>query len=71
MKIERNYDRMKIGGNESEVQDVRHARFLTDKFGFERAICSLCGAVYEGGDSFNYCPKCGAKIDREDKDDEN
>ena len=35
--------------------------WLTDKFGMERSICSVCGAVFEG-DGGNYCRKCGAKM---------
>lgn len=35
--------------------------WLTDRFGLERSICSVCGAVYEG-DGGNFCPNCGAKM---------
>ena len=35
--------------------------WLTDRFGLERSICSVCGAVYEG-DGGNYCRRCGAKM---------
>lgn len=35
--------------------------WLTDKYGMERSICSICGAIYEG-DGGNYCRKCGAKM---------
>ena len=35
--------------------------WLTDRFGLERSICSVCGAVFEG-DGGNYCPNCGAKM---------
>lgn len=35
--------------------------WLTDKYGMERSVCSLCHATYEG-DSGNYCPNCGAKM---------
>lgn len=35
--------------------------WLTDRFGMERSICSVCGAVFEG-DGCNYCRKCGAKM---------
>lgn len=54
----------------ADVQKVKHGKWLTDRFGMERAICSICGAVYEGGDSFGFCPKCGAKIDLKEKIDE-
>lgn len=51
----------------ADVQEVRHGKWLTDRFGMERAICSICGAVYEDGDSFRFCPKCGAKMDEGEK----
>lgn len=47
----------------ADVQEVRHGKWLADRFGMERAICSVCGAVYEGGDSFRFCPNCGARMD--------
>ena len=47
---------------EADVQEVRHAKWMTDRFGMERSICSNCRAVYEGGDSFRFCPKCGARM---------
>ena len=51
---------------EADVQEVRHAKWMTDRFGMERSICSICGTVYEGGDSFRFCPECGAKMGLED-----
>lgn len=48
------------------VREVKCGKWLTDRFGMERAICSICGAVYEGGNSFRFCPKCGAKMDLDD-----
>jgi tRNA(Ile2) C34 agmatinyltransferase TiaS len=35
--------------------------WLADRFGMERSICSICGAVFEG-DGGNFCRKCGAKM---------
>lgn len=35
--------------------------WLTDRFGLERSICSVCGAVFEG-DGGNFCRRCGAKM---------
>lgn len=35
--------------------------WLVDRFGMERSICSICGAVLEG-DGGNFCRKCGAKM---------
>ena len=45
-----------------DAVEVVHGRWLTDRFGLERSICSVCNACYEG-DGGNYCPKCGAKMD--------
>lgn len=52
--------------SEADVQEVKHAKWLPYRFGLEVVACSNCRAVYEGGDSFRYCPKCGAKMDLED-----
>lgn len=35
--------------------------WITDRFGLERSICSVCGAVFEG-DGGNFCSNCGAKM---------
>jgi hypothetical protein len=43
---------------------VPQGEWLTDKYGMERSICSLCGAVYEG-DGGNYCRNCGARMTEE------
>lgn len=48
---------------DADVQEVKHAKWLTYRFGLEVVTCSNCRAVYEGGDSFTFCPKCGAKMD--------
>lgn len=50
----------------ADVQEIKHAKWLLYRFGLEVVTCSSCGAVYEGGDSFRFCPKCGAKMDLED-----
>lgn len=42
----------------------RKGEWLTDKYGMERSICSICGAVFEG-DGGNYCSKCGARMTKE------
>ena len=42
---------------------VPQGEWLTDKYGMERSICSICGAVFEG-DGGNYCRNCGAKMER-------
>ena len=43
---------------------VPKGEWLTDRYGMERSICSICGAVYEG-DGGNYCRNCGAKMIKE------
>lgn len=42
----------------------KRGKWLTDKYGMERSICSICGAVFEG-DGGNYCSKCGAIMTEE------
>lgn len=44
--------------------EEKHGQWLTDKFGLERSICSVCDACYEG-DGGNYCPNCGTPMDGE------
>ena len=51
----------------ADVQEVKHGKWLMYKFGLEVVTCSNCGAVYEGGDSFRFCPKCGARMDLEEE----
>lgn len=51
----------------ADVREVKHAKWLPYRFGLEVVTCSNCGAVYEGGDSFRFCPKCGAKMYEEEK----
>ena len=43
---------------------VPKGEWTTDKYGMERSICSICGAVFEG-DGGNYCRKCGARMIKE------
>lgn len=50
----------------ADVREVKHGKWLNYRFGLEVVTCSICRAVYEGGDSFRFCPKCGAKMDLED-----
>lgn len=47
----------------ADVREVKHGKWLPYRFGLEVTKCSICKAVYEGGDSFGFCPKCGAKMD--------
>lgn len=44
----------------AEVVPLRHGRLLhANPYG----ECSLCGYLIDIRDSYNYCPKCGAKLD--------
>lgn len=40
---------------------LKEGTWLTDRFGLERSICSICKATYEG-DGGNFCPNCGARM---------
>lgn len=47
----------------SDVQEVRHGEWIKSK---NERKCSLCGYFYfTNTKSFNYCPNCGAKMDKE------
>lgn len=56
-----------IDVNKEDFKEVVHGKWLTDRFGLERSICSVCNAIYEGDDG-NYCSECGAKMDKESKE---
>ena len=46
-----------------DVQEVRHGKWIKSK---NERKCSLCGYFYfTNTKSFNYCPNCGAKMDKE------
>lgn len=47
----------------ADVQEVRHGEWIKSK---NERKCSLCGYFYfTNTKSFNYCPNCGAKMDKE------
>ena len=46
----------------ADVTEVRHGRWLEGK-SLEK--CSLCGK--KGFPDWNYCPNCGARMDKEDE----
>ena len=39
----------------------KEGEWLTDRFGLERSICSICKATYEGNGG-NFCSRCGTKM---------
>lgn len=48
----------------ADVVEVKHGEWFLGKYKcMDRSVCSVCNAVYEGGDNWNYCPCCGAKMD--------
>ena len=36
-------------------------KWITGKYSFDRSVCSVCGATFDG-DGGNYCSKCGARM---------
>ena len=48
---------------EAELAEVKHGKWIKSK---NERKCSLCGYFYfTNTKSFNYCPNCGAKMDKE------
>ncbi len=45
---------------EVEFAEVKHGRWKGAGLG--DYLCSECWEVYSGGNKFNYCPNCGAKM---------
>ena len=51
----------------ADVVEVRHGRWITedcDLLFAKRAECSVCGKGLTTTDIFDYCPNCGAKMDK-------
>ena len=46
-----------------DVAPVRHGRWIDAREYCGDYLCSNCEALY-GTNKFNYCPNCGAKMDR-------
>ena len=61
-------------GKEYQCEVVRHG-YWKDEGGYN--VCSLCAADFDKYDDggylqdFDYCPKCGAKMDLEEKNESN
>lgn len=55
-------------GNAIEISRVRHGRWERTKAPFmsECEDCSVCGYRTVWGHRYNYCPNCGAKMDKEE-----
>ena len=58
-----------------DAEPVRHGRWqVNEMFGYKDMTCLSCGWLFEyyGGleEEWNYCPRCGAKMDGERREDE-
>lgn len=50
----------------ADVAPVRHGEWLNGKTFLENAVCSNCNTTYEAYYSkYQYCPKCGARMEGE------
>lgn len=47
----------------ADVVEVRHGCWV--RYGYDALQCSLCGAVNTNFIGNNFCPRCGAKMDGE------
>lgn len=48
-----------------EAVPVRHGRWIMEKDGYRyMMVCSVCSEGYLGMPETNYCPNCGAKMDK-------
>ena len=53
----------------ADVVEVRHGRWITedcDLLFAKRAKCSICGKGLITTEVYNYCPHCGACMDKEE-----
>lgn len=53
----------------ADVVEVRHGRWTTEDCELlfaKRAACSVCGKGLVTTDIFDYCPYCGARMDKEE-----
>ena len=54
----------------ADVVEVRHGRWIEqEKYTFGVMYdCSICdNRILDNGHSWNYCPNCGAKMDKEEE----
>ena len=50
----------------ADVESVRHGKWLINSDGYY-PYCSECKEEPRSGELTNYCPNCGAKMDKEDE----
>lgn len=54
----------------ADVAPVRHGRWIMfDPKNAESKECSVCGYLFSRLHPSNYCPNCGARMDKEDEHD--
>lgn len=54
-----------------DAEPVRHGHWIFEEYpdGYYHSQCSLCNSWFVGDaflNPYNYCPNCGAKMDKED-----
>lgn len=51
----------------SDVVEVKHGHWIDSKhaYGFFSPRCSVCHQFNKYHEKYNYCPNCGAKMDKE------
>ena len=55
----------------ADVAPVRHGKWHMTNSQIESAVCSCCGKYFQAYyDDYQYCPRCGAKMDLEAREDE-
>ena len=57
---------LKIKPNEATVcdmQEIKHAQWAVSKFADDFYRCTRCSSVWNR--TFDFCPSCGAKMDKE------
>lgn len=47
----------------ADVEEVRHGKWRDEREDFGTYVCSVCNRPC--GNQYNYCPNCGAKMDKE------
>ena len=49
----------------ADVQELRHGKWKCDGIALKCSECDECLVVEQGTADMNFCPNCGAKMDKE------
>lgn len=49
----------------ADVRPVVRGKWILKDWGFEYSECSVCGFEHRYSEQFNFCPNCGAKMDKD------